>query len=108
MATYQVTLKDVDLDFQLINYMDKEIEDAELTIDFNVEIEARSWGIKGIYPVVTKCNGSAMIYDIETEEEAELIIDDSWTIEYEPGSLETITPQSASIEEKTKTITVEF
>lgn len=64
--TTQLSTRDIDIDgleykcpeLKKVAY---EISDASAVIEWEVELEHRSWGVKGIYVNVTKLNGTITV-----------------------------------------------
>ena len=94
---------------------DDYLENSKLVIEWTAEIEAREYGIKGIYAIITKVGFSATYIkpgeeeDEETEIDMELDMDD-WTIETsiqgnEYGSME---PTYADIDFKLQKLEITF
>ena len=76
--TTRLTTRDIDIDgleykLKELKKLDYEITDAEAVIGWDVELESRSWGIKGIYVSVQTLNG---IITVE-------IVDDSGKVQEE-------------------------
>lgn len=65
-----------------LNNANYEITDASAVIEWEVELEHRSWGIKGIYVTVTKLNGTITVEildengDAKEEKEIEFDLSD--------------------------------
>lgn len=64
--TTKLTTRDIDIDgvkYKLpeLKKVAYEISDASAVIEWEVELEHRSWGIKGIYVNVTKLNGTITV-----------------------------------------------
>ena len=80
--TTRLTTRDIDIDgieYKLpeLKKTEFEITDAEAIIEWEVELEARSWGIKGIYVNILKLNGTITveIYDDEGDAKEEKTVE---------------------------------
>lgn len=91
-----------------------DISASSATVEWNFEMEAREWGVKGITVFATSVKCYATKYNEGQDEETELLIDSSkgWEVETEDRTLRalnsSILPENVSIDFKEKTITVTF
>lgn len=87
--TYTTKLLTRDIDIDGLEYkcpelkkVNFEITDADATIEWEVELDHRSWGIKGIYVKVTKLSGTITVEildgngDVKEEKEIEFDLSD--------------------------------
>lgn len=85
--TTRLTTRDINIDgieYKLpeLKKTEFEITDADATIEWEVELEARSWGIKGIYVNILKLNGTITVEiyddngDVKEEKEIEFDLSD--------------------------------
>lgn len=84
-------------------------------VDWNLSIEARSWGVKGIHPYATDVRMEIVVTqytddeDIEVET-IEISRSNDWTIEseFDEKDVSCIAPQDLTIDFKKKLIEVQF
>lgn len=82
LTTREIDIDGIESKLPELKKVNFEITDADATIEWEVELEHRSWGIKGIYVNVTKLNGTIAVEiyddngDVKEEKEIEFDLSD--------------------------------
>ena len=61
LTTREIDIDGIESKLPELKKVNFEITDADATIEWEVELDHRSWGIKGIYVNVTKLNGTITV-----------------------------------------------
>ena len=82
LLTREIDIDGIESKLPELKKVNFEITDADATIEWEVELDHRSWGIKGIYVNVTKLNGTIAVEiyddngDVKEEKEIEFDLSD--------------------------------
>lgn len=100
---FQVSLKDIS-DTYVYSLPNEDYFVSALNIEFEVEYEVRSYGIKGTSVIVTKCAIDLMETETDIEKTCE-----GYTLEFEqPTNYESIYIDDVEVDMREKLITVKF
>lgn len=61
LTTREIDIDGIESKLPELKKVNFEITDADATIEWEVELEHRSWGVEGIYVNVTKLNGTITV-----------------------------------------------
>lgn len=109
---YKIKLTEVS-EYNLVKSLGKEAyaSDENAVIEFDVEIDARSWGIKEINPSIKSILFSCLLIDDVTGEETEYslnLLDAGFTVTTTNLKLGSCYPSDVDVDFSTKTVEVIF
>lgn len=82
LLTREIDIDGIESKLPELKKVNFEITDADATIEWEVELKHRSWGVKGIYVNVTRLNGTIAVEiyddngDVKEEKEIEFGLSD--------------------------------